>query len=674
MNWWHYLLLVNIYLLLFYGFYALLLRAETFFQLNRVYLVGAAILSFLIPVIQADWVKHLFITQQVQHSLFYSGYAGNIVFYTIKATPQSTITIGQMLLVSYLTGIAFLGGRLAIQLLKLRAIISQPEPNEAYSFFKKISLGQNQAKEDAVMAHEQVHARQWHSADVLLIELVMIISWFNPIVYFYRRAIKHIHEYIADQQALKTGANKKEYALLLLSQTFNTATNQLVNPFYNHSLLKKRITMIQKNRSHRIVLFKYVLSAPLFGLMLILSSATVNNSQPVTAIRTGADKLFNKPAQETFANIDENGKIPDNSPLDKAAITPANTATPDTVTKGPVYVAVDTQPVFGDDPKAFLTFLSKTVRYPALAREKNITGTIYVRFIVETDGSLSDVTAVRPSSDILANEAVRAVKLSPKWHPGLQNKVAVRVEYTVPIHFNLAPDRPFPPHSPQLVAGTDIFESADVEPSFPGGMGVFYNFLAKTIRYPAEDRKNNITGKVFVQFVVEKDGAVTNVKSLRAPSEGLGNEAVRAISLSPNWIPGKMGSNAVRVQYTVPVNFTLNDGTTDLQSQTDKIYEAVDTEPAPVGGMQSFYQFLASEIRYPAEDRKNNITGKAFVVFVVEKDGSLSNIKAIRAPSESIGKEAVRAISLSPKWTAGTQNGKPVRVQYTVPVNFTLNR
>jgi beta-lactamase regulating signal transducer with metallopeptidase domain len=85
----------------------------------------------------------------------------------------------------------------------------------------------------------------------------MIINWFNPVVYLYRFAIKHIHEYIADRQAIKAGNDKAEYALLLLSQTFNAPAHQLVNPFYNHSLLKQRIMMLQKNKSQRIKLLKY---------------------------------------------------------------------------------------------------------------------------------------------------------------------------------------------------------------------------------------------------------------------------------------------------------------------------------------------------------------------------------------------------------------------------------
>ena len=151
--------------------------------------------------------------------------------------------------------------------------LSKKKCELVYSFFKKIKIGENIADYKVIAAHENVHAGQWHSADVLLVETVMVINWFNPVVYLYRLAIKHIHEFIADRQAIKSGTNKEDYALLLLSQTFNAPAHQLVNPFYNHSLLRQRIIMMQKNNSNRMALIKYGLSVPLFVLMLILSSA-----------------------------------------------------------------------------------------------------------------------------------------------------------------------------------------------------------------------------------------------------------------------------------------------------------------------------------------------------------------------------------------------------------------
>ncbi|MFD2148468.1 M56 family metallopeptidase [Mucilaginibacter antarcticus] len=243
MTWWHYLLLVNFYLVLFFGFYVLFLRRETFFQLNRVYLVAAALLSFIIPVIEADWVKSLFITQEVQHTIYNMPVGIPIIF---APAVESGITLGQVLNVVYISVTLFLLIRLAWQLIVLKKAIEKPTPSAAYTFFKKISLGENMIHSKVINDHEQVHANQWHSIDVMIIETVMIINWFNPVVYLYRFAIKYIHEFIADSHVINAGTDKADYAMLLLTQSFDVQSHNLVNQFYNHSLLKKRIMMLQK--------------------------------------------------------------------------------------------------------------------------------------------------------------------------------------------------------------------------------------------------------------------------------------------------------------------------------------------------------------------------------------------------------------------------------------------
>src|ERR1700744_498274 len=124
MAWWQYLLLVNLYLVLFYGFYALLLRSETFFQLNRVYLVASAILSFLIPLIHADWVRNLFITQKVQYNLFV--YSAPIMVYHFKPIEDRHITLGQLLLFIYAAGAIILTLRFLLQLISLKRLINKP--------------------------------------------------------------------------------------------------------------------------------------------------------------------------------------------------------------------------------------------------------------------------------------------------------------------------------------------------------------------------------------------------------------------------------------------------------------------------------------------------------------------------------------------------------------------
>jgi TonB family protein len=444
MNWWQYLLLVNVYLVLFSGFYALLLRKETFFQLNRVYLVSTALLSFIIPAIQADWVKSLFITQTVHYSI----YGKSLVIYQLKPIADAPFNIGQVLTVVYLAGVLFLMLRLVWQLMSLKRIINQPEQTGPYSFFKKIKMDEYTAGNDVIAAHEQVHAKQWHSADVLIVEAVMIINWFNPVVYFYRYAVKHIHEFIADSHALKTGTNKADYALMLLTQTFNAPSHQLVNNFFNSSLLKQRIIMLQKNKSQRTALIKYGLSAPLFILMLILSSATVNNSKAVTRANKIAQNVFAINADRSaLSKISVVVATPENKISPKAVQAnknnnagKPNSAQADTVpvNTAPVYNAVETEPVFPGGLDAFYKFLGETIRYPAKDRENKVQGRAIVTFIVEQDGSLSNIKALRGPSETINAESVRAISLSPNWSPGRQNGKPVRVQYTVPVSFTLA--------------------------------------------------------------------------------------------------------------------------------------------------------------------------------------------------------------------------------------------
>jgi TonB family protein len=569
MSWWHYLLLVNFYLLLFFAFYALLLRRETFFQLNRIYLVAGSLLSFAIPLIQADWVKDLFITKQVQHTLYGAG--TELMVYNFQQA-ESSVTIGHLLTLVYITVTLFLTLRLMWQLIVLKKQIEKPSPSAAYSFFKKISLGKDVANHHAITRHEQVHAAQWHSADVMIIETVMIINWFNPVVYLYRFAIKYIHEYIADMQVVSSGTDKADYALLLLSQTFHVPAHKLTNPFYSDSMLKKRIMMLQKSRSQRIMMFKYCLSAPLFVLMMILSSATVNNSTAVNNIHDGVRDVMLAPVENIAHEITEHAEIPSDeiqvkfpSPVVYSESAPRAYTMPypnhptygseseDLFADKKVFVSVEQAPEFPGGIGALGKFLEHNIKYPAQSRENNIQGKVYVSFIVEADGSLSDVQAIRgPSEDIKA-EAVRVVGSSPKWQPGVQNGMAVRTQYTVPINFTLGDDD-------ETFNDIDnkVLSAVEKYPVFPGGLAAFTRFLKKNLKYPNEMRTRGLQGKVFVTFVVGTDGQLSDIQAIRGPSDEFKEEAVRVLSTSPNWIPGVQNGRKVKVQYTVPINFTLS--------------------------------------------------------------------------------------------------------------------
>jgi hypothetical protein len=279
-----YLLQVNFYLLAFYAFYRLVLSKETFFSQNRFYLIGTTLLSFGIPMLQSDWLKDWFAPKQVQQVVQQFNSEAYELF--LKAQPEiEQISIGGVLSWVYFTVVGILVIRLAYRLTRAYNWVKNPQGEiQACSFFGYIAVDDNLEGREAIMVHEQVHAQQLHSADILFFELNTIINWFNPIAYLYQNEIRKIHEYIADEAASETLSKKSEYALLLFHENFGVKSQKLTNSFFNQSILKQRIMMLQKNKSKKVTLLKYGLIAPLFLGMLVLSSAFVSKqtTQQVT--------------------------------------------------------------------------------------------------------------------------------------------------------------------------------------------------------------------------------------------------------------------------------------------------------------------------------------------------------------------------------------------------------
>jgi len=278
MNLASYLIQVNIYLSLFYLFYALILKKETFFVLNRIYLISTTIVSLLIPLLQIQWIKELPTTQRVQATAQRIVINAEPIILT-QTTEQSRLTFTDYLTFIYIAGVIVFSIRLLIQIRS--AIFSNTEEKAAWSFFKKIVVAEDLPARDTILEHEKVHARQLHSADCLFLELITIVCWFNPIVHLLKTAIKHIHEFIADEISSKD--NKAEYAILLMSETMGIKPNQLANSFFNQSLLKQRIIMLSKTKSKKVAILKYGLSAPLFVGMLIASSGFISAHEIITS-------------------------------------------------------------------------------------------------------------------------------------------------------------------------------------------------------------------------------------------------------------------------------------------------------------------------------------------------------------------------------------------------------
>ncbi len=198
-------------------------------------------------------------------------------------------------------------------------------------------------------------------------------------------------------------------------------------------------------------------------------------------------------------------------------------------------------------------------------------------------------------------------------------------------------------------------------------------YLSDNIRYPDSARKNNITGRVVMQFVVAEDGSITDCHVLHGIGGGCDEEALRVIRNMPRWIPGMQDGRRVRVQFTQPISFSLTD---DPPPPVKEITPPGSTtsgyiEQHPHAGYD-MSDYLKNNLRYPKHARKDRIEGEVIVQFIVNEDGSISRCTIADSLSEDCDKEALRVIEHMPAWKPATQNGQAVKMHATQRVNFTL--
>jgi len=261
MNWIKYLLEANLYLALFYGAYYLLLRRETYYQLNRAYLLSSSLLAFIIPLLQLGILKPA--SGAIQASAVETAGAGTTSQFAVQTTqpmPAPAIISAPAIHINYylctyivvavLLTIGF--GIRIFQLVRLsrsgkRAIVNDfkiieiDEDDRAFSFFNYLFISKKLAASDTVIRHEIVHIRQRHSLDIVYLELLKIICWFNPVVYLLQQSIKEVHEFIADNHVSAAGQDINAYTDFLVSNAYGMSETSLTNNFFNKKLLKNRI-------------------------------------------------------------------------------------------------------------------------------------------------------------------------------------------------------------------------------------------------------------------------------------------------------------------------------------------------------------------------------------------------------------------------------------------------
>lgn len=214
-----------------------------------------------------------------------------------------------------------------------------------------------------------------------------------------------------------------------------------------------------------------------------------------------------------------------------------------------------------------------------------------------------------------------------------------------------------------------VFTVVEKMPSFPGGDAELLKYIATNIKYPKESQDNGEQGRVICSFIVGRDGSVNNPEVLRGVTPLLNEEAVRVINTMPRWNPGMQRGKAVAVKYTVPITFRLKSPVEEAKEETLTV---VDVMPQYPGGDRELLKFIAQSIKYPTDAQEAGVQGRVICSFVVDKKGNIVEPKIIRGIDPSLDAEALRVIGMMPRWTPGRQDGKAVRVLYTVPITSRL--
>lgn len=421
-----FLIKFSLCLLVFLLFYKLVLEREKMHQINRFLLLFALVFSLVIPFMSFEFVSENPVIQQVVPSYVIPEiFVGN----EFVETP-TLFTLENALWTIYWFGFSVFLFRFIRNLASLLRSIHESEKIKKdgftlvliqdemlpHSFWNYVFVNRNEYEnnliDDELFVHEKTHITQKHSLDILFIEALQIIFWFNPLIYLYKKAIKLNHEFLADQKVNNTFKEVVHYQKLLLQKAMGKSLIPIASNL-NYSITKKRFIMMTKNTpTIRLVsklLFSMVLFLSVFFTFSVQVKAQANENIPIEE----KQKFFNS----------MNDTEPDGFTEEQAN------------QEEPIYTSVEVMPEYPGGINEFRKFVMSNFKTPKL--DEGLKGMIVVQFIIEKDGSLSDIKVLRDLGHGTGEEAVRVVGLSEKWKPGIQNGKPVRVRYTLPIQIDI---------------------------------------------------------------------------------------------------------------------------------------------------------------------------------------------------------------------------------------------
>ena len=479
-----YILKSSVCLAIFYLFYRLLLARETFHRFNRFSLLGILLLSCLLPLVEVS-VKQETEVHQTMLTLEQLLMMADAVNATEAGarTETATVTWIQVALLVYLAGIVFFAFRNVYSLVRLLMLLKSGKKEDIgsylpgrkervtlivhncdiapFSWMGYIVISRKDLEENGreILIHELAHIHNRHSWDLLVADVCIFFQWFNPASWLLKQELQNIHEFEADETVIKEGVDAKQYQLLLIKKAVGTRLYSMANSF-NHSSLKKRITMMLKEKSNPWARVKYLYVLPLAAL-----AVTAFARPEVSAVTDEISSAkVNDLAEMVKTNLPESvvEAVKDTLP---PGVIHVPQEVKDDLKGTPVFEVVEQMPEYPDGGMAgLMEYFKKNMRYPEAAKEAGMQGRVTVQFVVNKDGSISGAKVLRSVEPDFDAEAIRLVNAMPKWKPGMQGGKPVPVKFTVPVKFMLdeGNEKVASKNQPLIIRGASTTDHADI--------------------------------------------------------------------------------------------------------------------------------------------------------------------------------------------------------------------
>ena len=470
-----YILKSSFCLAVFYLFYRLLLSRETFHRFNRIALLGILLLSCLLPFVEVSVRRPVEMYQTMmtwEQWLLLTDFSGTETH--AVQVQENVVTWIQGLLLVYLFGILFFMLRNIYSLFGLWVLLKSGRREKVsdyvvtvvkavlivherdispFSWMRYIVISQKDLHENGreILTHELAHIRNRHSWDLFAADICIFFQWFNPAAWLLKQELQNIHEYEADETVINEGVDARQYQLLLIKKAVGTRLYSMANSF-NHSKLKKRITMMLKEKSSPWARLKYLYVLPVAAIAVTafarpevsetveeISAVKVNDLTAIVETKVAESSGQLLPVQSVPKDsVNRKSKVAVQQ-MDELVV--VGYASKDSVKdREPVFNVVEQMPSFPGGMEALMQYLAKNMRYPVEAQKNKVQGRVVVGFIVSKDGDIKKAHILRGVDPELDAEAIRVIESMPRWMPGMQRGKAVAVSYTLPVMFRLTGD------------------------------------------------------------------------------------------------------------------------------------------------------------------------------------------------------------------------------------------